>query len=200
DSVIGFNNPRNARKAMQEARRAEMENNLGEDWKVEVALKEMPIWISERATDDGVWRWESMTVNILITPPVGQTLSAEKIVEFDQALRAYFRTKLVKKNPELVVLHIAAQAPAKPTEVQPVTPPVVVVPAGPVQRSYTVQAGDTLADISSAFYGTPIHWRSILAANPGLDPGALRPGQAIVIPVVAPAPAPVPPTDVKPAP
>jgi LysM repeat protein len=49
-------------------------------------------------------------------------------------------------------------------------------------RTYVVQAGDTLADISAVFYGSTSDWRRIVAANPGLDPGHLVPGTTLVIP------------------
>jgi nucleoid-associated protein YgaU len=47
---------------------------------------------------------------------------------------------------------------------------------------YTLKRGDTLALLSSAFYGTPDYWRQILDANPGLRPEALPVGEVIVIP------------------
>ena len=71
---------------------------------------------------------------------------------------------------------VAAQAPAEAT---PATQP------GDAQR-YQIQAGDTLARISAVFYGSPKHWRQIVDANPGLVPEALRVGQEIVIPTMAP--------------
>jgi LysM repeat protein len=60
------------------------------------------------------------------------------------------------------------------------TAPATGAVAGP--RTYVVQAGDTLADITTLFYGTNTQWRKIVAANPGLDPGHLVPGTSLVIP------------------
>ena len=48
--------------------------------------------------------------------------------------------------------------------------------------TYQIQAGDTLATISSIFYGSHQHWRTIIEANPGLDPSQLTAGQKIIIP------------------
>jgi LysM repeat protein len=45
--------------------------------------------------------------------------------------------------------------------------------------SYTVQAGDTLISIAWKV-GMP-YWK-LIAANPGVDPDALRPGQSLVVP------------------
>ena len=47
-------------------------------------------------------------------------------------------------------------------------------------RQYTVRPGDTLYLIGLR-YG--LDWRAILAANPGIDPYNLQPGQAIALPV-----------------
>ena len=48
--------------------------------------------------------------------------------------------------------------------------------------SYTIQEGDTLAEISEQFYGEERYWKQILNANPGLDPGRLFVGKKIVMP------------------
>ena len=48
-------------------------------------------------------------------------------------------------------------------------------------RAYTVQPGDTLMSVARA-HGFPV-WR-LTEANPGIEPGELRPGQQIVIPSV----------------
>ena len=50
------------------------------------------------------------------------------------------------------------------------------------QRSYVVQAGDTLADISAVFYGSAQHLKLIRDANPGLDAVELKAGMQLVIP------------------
>jgi nucleoid-associated protein YgaU len=65
---------------------------------------------------------------------------------------------------------VPAAAPAAPT-----------APAAGGHR-YTIQAGDTLGDISAVFYGSAQHWRDIVAANPGLDPAHLAVGAELVIP------------------
>ncbi|TVR44186.1 MAG: LysM peptidoglycan-binding domain-containing protein [Planctomycetota bacterium] len=52
----------------------------------------------------------------------------------------------------------------------------------PPGQDYTIQHGDTLARISSVFYGSADHWRLIERANPGLDPANLKVGSVIRIP------------------
>jgi nucleoid-associated protein YgaU len=47
---------------------------------------------------------------------------------------------------------------------------------------YTIQAGDTLEEISLRFYGSKRGWKRILDANPGLIPTRLKIGKTIVIP------------------
>lgn len=47
---------------------------------------------------------------------------------------------------------------------------------------YTVQSGDTLSAIARDRYGSPDHWRAIVAANEGIDPNRLRAGQTLKLP------------------
>lgn len=67
-----------------------------------------------------------------------------------------------------------------------VVPPVKVVaaPATPAAGStqYTIKSGDTLEGIARAQMGDGQKWQLIAAANPGLDPKALKIGQKITIP------------------
>jgi nucleoid-associated protein YgaU len=50
------------------------------------------------------------------------------------------------------------------------------------EQSYTVKAGDTLGAIALSFYGLSSAWQSIADANGLTNPGAIRPGQKLVIP------------------
>ena len=67
-----------------------------------------------------------------------------------------------------------------------VVPPVKIVtaPATPVAGTtqYTIKSGDTLEGIARAQMGDGQKWQLIAAANPGLDPKALKIGQKITIP------------------
>jgi nucleoid-associated protein YgaU len=48
--------------------------------------------------------------------------------------------------------------------------------------SYVVGAGDSLWSIAKRVYHDSTRWCDIVAANPGLDPRRLRPGEAINLP------------------
>jgi nucleoid-associated protein YgaU len=61
---------------------------------------------------------------------------------------------------------------------------VVAAPAAPAASTtqYTIKSGDTLEGIARAQMGDGQKWQLIAAANPGLDPKALKIGQKITIP------------------
>lgn len=67
-------------------------------------------------------------------------------------------------------------------------------PAAPALAEYTIKSGDTLEGIARTHLGDGQKWQSIVAANPGLNPKTLKPGQRIKLPAgsdakVADAPA-----------
>jgi nucleoid-associated protein YgaU len=175
DGKVGANNARNQRSNAQDTLRTAIEDDLGPGWTVQVEIPELPVWIEDRIGDDGTWRWERASVAISVTPPACATLTDAKRDELDAGARAYLLGKLVRKQPELIAVTVSAGASA------PASVPTPADPAAP--RSYIAQAGDTWADLSQAFYGTPQHWRLIQDANGG----ALVAGQPVVIP---PRPAP----------
>jgi nucleoid-associated protein YgaU len=53
-------------------------------------------------------------------------------------------------------------------------------------NSYTIAAGDTLYGIAVKFYGDPRYASNIEAANPGVNPRALRVGDRLVLPEKTP--------------
>jgi len=188
---VGANSDKNQREAAQDALVEAIEKELGEGWKAAVAISELPVWVEDLRggqVDSGDWKWDRITAAATITVPVGQELPAAKRAELEEGSRAYLVKKLRQRRAELVAFSLETAAAAVPVAVM-----APMVPVAPGQRGYVIQPGDTLAEISTAFYGTPNHWRAILAANPGLDAAALKPGQQIVIPALA-APAPVPAT------
>lgn len=62
----------------------------------------------------------------------------------------------------------------------------MVDPPAPVERSYTIEKGDTLSQISKRFYGKAKFWRQIHEANRDAipDPDRIFPGQTIVLPAI----------------
>lgn len=176
DGKVGANTARNQRENAQDALRIAIEEDLGDGSGARVAIKELPIWVEERAMDDGLWRWERITATVEVVAAAGTTLSETKRAELENGARDYLLKKLVKKDAALLTVTLTTG-----TAAAPVAAPVVQAPG---QRTYVVQPGDTLADISAAFYGSPQHWRRIADANPA----GTAPGATIVIPAAASAP------------
>jgi LysM repeat protein len=190
DGKVGANNARNQHESAQDVLRLAIEEDLGPGWGVKVVIDEAPVWIEEANMhaggwgSDGTWRWEKLTATVEITPPAGKQLSDAKRSDLEDGSRKHLLTKLRKKDPALLSFTLKTVDPAAAVVAAPVVA-APVVPQAAGQRTYVVQPGDTLADISTAFYGTPQHWRAIAQANPG----GTQAGQAIVIPALA-APAP----------
>jgi nucleoid-associated protein YgaU len=87
---------------------------------------------------------------------------------------------------------IAAPAPAPaptPVAVEPAPLPAPAhgaakggAAAAKAGGSYVVQKGDTLYAISRKVYGSNARVKDIIAANPGIDPNAIKVGQKLVLP------------------
>jgi nucleoid-associated protein YgaU len=96
-----------------------------------------------------------------------------------------------KLGTESRALRSAPPAPVKSTEIhrppeQIQTPRFEQKTSDEIQnaRFHIVQRGDTLSAISEKYYGTPLYWQKILAANDKIlkDPDRLVPGTRLVIP------------------
>jgi LysM repeat protein len=160
----------------------QLDQQLGGHWRSEVDLPESPRY-QRGADDDGNsgWRWDKATVTVTLigdgTAPA--TLSDDEVTK---AVRDYLYRQVERPHRNLSVTTIrvvdaarfAAKAPATPAAT--VSKPAAAPAAG---QRYRVQAGDTWADLSQAFYGSPQHWRVISDANQG---GELSAGREIVIP------------------
>lgn len=176
DGFVGVNSDINQRKLAADTIRTSLDTDLAPHWHSNVAIAELPIWEDGLREMDGSWAWKAATVTVeLVGDGSGQPCPLSD-AEIQDAIRTYFAKRLVRKAPAgACTVTVSRSQPAALA-----APPAPVPATGP--RSYTVQAGDTLADISSAFYGSPQHWRRIQAANPGVDAGALRPGTVLAIP------------------
>ena len=131
----------------------------GDGWKATAAIREQPVLDLVAA---GEWGWPAMTIDLLAVPPAGSGDAAPAIARAEGAAREAARFRVRRAADVAVVTTIAA----------------VGAPA-PGSTRYTVVAGDTLAGISAAFYGTSQHWRLIADANPGTE---VKPGAELVIP------------------
>jgi LysM repeat protein len=79
------------------------------------------------------------------------------------------------------------------TEPEPEPEPEPVVEE-PQPRTYTVQRGDTLGEISQQMYGTPSRFMDIAEASGVQDPDVIREGQELTVPP-SPTPPPLPEQD-----
>ena len=166
DGTVADNTPERA-KAHAEQMVAEA---LDRD-SVAVAITPLPRWQSEsRARAEG-WYWDMARIDITVPG----TVTDEERAELIDAARDSLDGAVTGGSASLLVtVSTSALAPVA-------TPALITAPMAAMRR-YAVLSGDTMADISTAFYGTPQYWRAILAANPGLDPANLVTGMQIVIP------------------
>jgi LysM repeat protein len=80
----------------------------------------------------------------------------------------------------------AGQGGSEGPEDQVKAPPPAV-PAGQEQDKYTIKKGDTLWDISNAFYKDPFLWPLLWKANPYItNPDLIYPGNKLAVPSLAP--------------
>ena len=184
-----YNNSANVRAETERTIERALDRELAPSWRSNVAIADEPRWSDLREA----WLWPATAVRVDLSgdatvPPALDTPTVTA------AVVEYFAGRLAdaKEQVTVTVTTVARPtAPAAPVVAAPVVAaqaPAEATPAtqpGDAQR-YQIQAGDTLARISAVFYGSPKHWRQIVDANPGLVPEALRVGQEIVIPTLAP--------------
>lgn len=134
----------------------------GKGWNAKVAIRELPK-LNETKADE--WGWSTMTIILDLFPPAGSAADPAALARAESAIRdaAIYR---VRRQTDIHFTSTLATAGA-------VTPGTV---------SYTTVAGDTFAGISTAFYGTPQHWRRIADANPQVDAAQMTPGTVLSIP------------------
>ncbi|MCX8040249.1 MAG: LysM peptidoglycan-binding domain-containing protein [Planctomycetota bacterium] len=186
---IGMNTPERYVRRLQERVREAIRDDLGAAWGVQLRIAERPLWIPDRMAhgatgESGEWRFERITATLELVPPPGQRLADEKRAEIERAIADYLLTQLERRDRARLSLTLEVSTPA----------PAAASAGVSGERSYVVQPGDTLADLSTAFYGSPQHWRRIAEANPG----ELTPGRRIVIPPLPAAPAAEPPPPSEP--
>jgi nucleoid-associated protein YgaU len=128
------------------------------------------------------WAYPAATIGI--TVPADFPLADAAIVEL---AAEHFRPKLLpparsaEERLQVTVERVAvAAAPAPPAPAASATEPAESSPPN-ARTTYLVQPGDTLAEISAAYYGSAQHWRLIKDANPGLELD-LEPGTRLTIP------------------
>lgn len=177
--------PENLRRVHQQVVAGKLDERFGGSGAFAVTIDRLPRWreaMDER--DNGQWIYDEVAVTIACT---GTTTLAVDAVAAGEVVQANLGRKQERQGRRIPVSLVQPAAPAAPVAVAETSPPpaLAVAEAAPptaALRHYRVQPGDTLADISTVFYGTPQHWRRIVEANPGLDPATLTAGTDLVIP------------------
>jgi len=183
------NTPENARGQVVALITQDLDAQLGPSARSEVVIGGLPRWVpAGRRLSEG-WYWDKASVQVDLVGDGGALPTLDKRA-VDTVVAKRLRPAVV--GGDLLVrvstledharfARMARAAPAAPATA-PQRAPRTAASHPTTSRTYTVQAGDTLADLSTAFYGSAQHWRTIRDANPGSADGALRPGQFLVIP------------------
>lgn len=167
---------------------SELDAQLNGHWRVEATIAELPRYEGSDDMRSSGWMWAKATANITLLgdgtgePPLSET-------QVTKAVTDYLSLKVEKAHRNLSVTTTrvvdAARFAAKPIPATEIpakngeTAEKPAVPPAPATRTYVVQAGDTWADLSQAFYGSSQHWRHLSETNHG---GDLSAGRTIVIP------------------
>ncbi|MBA3684067.1 MAG: LysM peptidoglycan-binding domain-containing protein [Planctomycetes bacterium] len=157
-----------------------LRRELGRHGRAEIAIAELPEYVAgDRRLEEG-WYWKRATVTVeIVEDGVGRVAIDDDAIA--TLVRARMREALRSGDDDRVTISVRhAVDGARFAELRPLTAPPRAATVG--KRTYVVQSGDTLADISLAFYGSARHWRAILPANPWLDPEMMKPGDVLVIP------------------
>jgi nucleoid-associated protein YgaU len=116
-------------------------------------------------------------------------------IAFAAILVAYAPKLLSRGATEKASLEKPPAAPTQQAPMQSLAPKIVGnEPAKPSAETsasasadtYTIVAGDSLHSVAARLYGDERQWRSIVTANPGLNPRRLHVGQVIKLPRPAP--------------
>ncbi len=129
----------------------------------QVNLSPAPIW--ERYAEER-YSWEQVTVTVRLPAGSYDHRRLTEIIRDDLNLQVPRR--------EVVTVELGEPLPTGAAQV-----------VGPL-TTYTIQPGDTLAQITALHYGSTGPWKRIVDANPGLDPANLPVGKSINIPPATP--------------
>lgn len=179
DSGMKANTDRNHRDDVTQHLKNDLDAALAPNWSSRVVIDELPTWVPGIEPTDGDWRWSRATVHITL---LGSGSLAHTTEDLRQGVIDYMTKKVTAPTAHLTVaISQEALSPAPAPASIPAQAPATTQLAGQ-PRTYAIQANDTLADISTLFYGAPEQWRLIVNANPGLNPADLKPGTVLTIP------------------
>jgi hypothetical protein len=176
DGEVLSNNDTNMRSTTVNTMRSQLDQHLGEHWRTEITIEELPVYESDERSLQSGWLWPKATVNITaIGDGKGDPLITNE--EITTAVRDFMYHKVHQPKTNLVVTTTSVVDAQRFEPSLKIDKPLT--PATTENRTYTVQVGDTYADLSLAFYGTTLHWRTIANANKSAE---LKPGMDIIIP------------------
>ena len=179
DGTMLSNSDVNQRDVTVQTIRTQLDQQLGEHWRTQVDLPELPVYESDERNLSVSWMWEKANVTIMLVGDgtVPLTLSEKEL--HDEAVDYMYRKVHQPKKNLTVVVSQKVDAAQFATLKKPVEPAKPAKPDTSQPRHYTIQAGDTWADLSQAFYGSAQHWRFLSEANQG---GELTVGRSLMIP------------------
>jgi hypothetical protein len=172
------NNDTNMRSTTINTMRSQLDQQLGEFWRTDITIDELPVYESnERALQSG-WIWQKATITVVV---IGNGKGEAKITNDDitNAIRDYMYHKVERPKNNLVVTTTSVIDAERFAPKITVTKPTDSATKQNVEQRYLVQSGDTYADLSLAFYGTTAHWRTIATANKSVE---LKAGMEVIIP------------------
>ena len=141
----------------------------------------------ERSNEDGFyWDWAEVTIELIGENSEPCIKDGGKIITGLEAIRSHLKGFIVKViGPKVDEGRLSINVVAsKPPQSIPTSASVAAALPANQEVSYIIQAGDTLARISFAFYGDHSLWQRILDANPGLEKNGMKPGTSITIPAL----------------
>jgi LysM repeat protein len=180
DGEVLSNNDRNMRDTTVTSMRNQLDEQLGGHWRTDISLTELPVYQSDERDLATGWKWAKANVSVTLIGD-GKGDAALTNDEVTKAVFDFMYPKVERPKHNLIVTTtsiVDTERFARPvTVVEKPTTTTATVPN--TTRQYTVQAGDTYADLSLAFYGSITHWRVIAQANNTVE---LTPGMKIIIP------------------
>ncbi len=176
DGEVLSNTDENMRSSTINTMRSQLDTQLGEYWRTDITIAELPIHQADDRTLSNGWMWPKATISItVIGNGKGDPLLTNE--EITKAVYDYMYHKVERPTKNLLVTTTSV------VDVDRFKPSIVNVSHlttnSNSEQKYTVQSDDTYADLSLAFYGSTAHWRIIANANKSIE---LKPGVEIIIP------------------
>ena len=182
DGRVQDNTAENARGHVASLIVNDLDARLGPRARSEVTISGLPRWLPDGRRQSEGWYWDQASVQVDLVGDAGERPELDERAAKEMVIKR-LRPSVI--GGDLLVRVSALEDSARFARLarRPVARAAATAsPAPAAGRRYTAQAGDTWADLSTAFYGSAQHWRIIRDANPGVADGDLRPGQELVIP------------------